>query len=243
MAEKDSRHGQRGDWRRGALGGLITALVLLVSLPLSGPSGSGYVWNLAMGSGAAGLIMLSVIAWTSEIPASASLPAPFFHAGHVYTARIATAFALIHTVVLLVEEPAVLADLRPGGPYSMVAGCAALTLMALLATTPSRHCRRLHARRWAGKGHVGLAALAAGLTLAHLLAVDYATVGWRRGVWSLLLAAAVVAASGRRVWRPDGGKPVHQSGPTTARPLARRAAILSALMVAAAVLTYAAVRA
>ena len=87
-----------------------------------------------MGSGIAALAMLVTMAGSGMARGSLSLPTSFFHADHVFAARIAAVFAVIHAGVLLVGEPALLADLRPDGAISTLAGGAALAIMALLAT-------------------------------------------------------------------------------------------------------------
>jgi hypothetical protein len=237
----DHQRDARAAWRYGLVCGLVASLLLLAPLALPGLPEGGYGWNAAMGSGIAALIVLSAMTWLGRAPGSTSLPVVFFHRFHVYAARIAASFAVVHGVALLVQEPVLLAEFRLGGPPSMLAGVCALAAMALLATIPSQRCRRIHERRLAGIGHAALAVLAAALTLAHLVARGYAAIGSRRLTWVALLAMALLVTVGlRAVHQRTGSERAELRDAPLARLPARRAALLAASTLAAAVLVYAA---
>lgn len=180
----------------GAVALALLAAIALPALPAEDPG-----WMLAMGSGAAALLLLAGLAWLGATRGPAPLGAALVHASHVHGARLATALAAAHAAAALFMEPVLLADLRPAGPPAMLAGACALALMVWLATTPRHKGRSIHAHPPAAARHALLAAAAIALCALHLLAQDHGGIGWRRGFWAGVLALALATMAWRRIRR------------------------------------------
>jgi hypothetical protein len=111
----------------------------------------------------------------------------------------------VHSVVLLVDEPLLIEDLRPSAPGYMLAGLASAILMLLVAMSSLNRVRPRWSssaaafRRW----HYGGSLLALLLMAVHVLGAGY----YSGGVWkaALLVSLMLAAAVWPRLHRPANG--------------------------------------
>jgi len=116
-------------------------------------------------------------------------------ARHRLIADWALILTLLHVFGYLTVEPATLRYLSPAAPVYMLAGLAALLVLALLATTSRRDARQGMARSWFGfrTQHVILSALLLAAALVHVLGAGLlADALWKRAVLALATALAIV---------------------------------------------------
>lgn len=107
---------------------------------------------------------------------------------------------LFHGFGYLLAEPATLRYLSPAAPVYMLAGLAALLILALLAATSRHDARQGLARSWFGfrAYHVVLSALLMVATLVHLLGAGLLA----DAVWKQIALALIVALSIAGLLRP-----------------------------------------
>jgi hypothetical protein len=226
--------------RYGFLCGLLVALILLLGLEGSPVSGGGMMWDAFVAGGYASAVGLAAMALLARAGGTYRLPASFFHALHVYAARLTAAFALAHAVLLVVYEPALLADLRLGGPIMMWSGGGSLFALMLLAWIPWRDCKSINERSAKRAVHLVLALLAGSLSLVHVLAGRYRDLDWRHASVIALIAGAAAAIICRRAARREIPAPTIDLGDADQfRLLARKAALVATLIVLTVLVTYA----
>lgn len=219
---------------------LLVALILLLGLFGSPASEGGKPWDVFVACGHAGLVGWAALVPLARARAISGLPASFFHALHVYAARLTAVLALAHAVLLIAYEPALLADLRLGGPVSMWAGGGSLLALMLLAWIPWQDCKSIYERRVQRFTHIALALLAAGLALVHVLVGRYRDPDWRHALWIGLVAVATIAVAYRHIARRGTPAPVIDKDEAhRVRPLARNAALLTMLIVLTVLASYA----
>ncbi len=160
----------------------VAAYLFLVLAPLfvvmfSGdvPPGTSWWWDFAVALGFCALsVMGSMFLLTARFRQTASaFGIDIVYYFHRWMALIVFGFVLAHPLILVGVEPLLLEYLRPGAPWPMLAGLAAWAALVLLVVISLRRKQiRLHYDGWR-RLHSGLAVLAVGLAIAHVLGVNY----------------------------------------------------------------------
>ncbi|MEX1257466.1 MAG: ferric reductase-like transmembrane domain-containing protein [Gemmatimonadota bacterium] len=161
-------------WLAVYLAVVLTPLVVLLLAPT--PAGGGFWWDVAIGFGFAGLVMMGVqfllTARFRRATAPFGIDAIYYF--HRYLAYVAVAVLLAHPVVLIAINPALLSYMNPfAAPWEMAAGTTSLfLLLVLVASSAWRKRLRIPYEAWR-VAHLLLASGAVGLALAHMGGIGY----------------------------------------------------------------------
>ncbi len=188
--------------------GLYLALVLLPLVVLmlgDRPPGTGFAWDFSV---ALGFSALSLLGSMFVLTARFRWMAPAFGIDIVYyfhrwVAVLAFGLVLAHPLLLIGVEPLLAEYLKPGAPWYMFAGAAAVIALAVLVVSSVWRKRlHLHYDAWR-RLHALLAVLVVGLAIAHVIGVDYyvGTPG-KRALWTALAVSWLVLLLHVRLVRP-----------------------------------------
>ncbi len=193
-------------------GALWTGLyLLLVTLPLAVlllgevPPGTVFGWDFAVALGFSALaIMFTMFLLTARFKwTTHAFGIDIIYYFHRWVALVAFTLLLVHPIMLVGVEPLLLEYLKPGAPWHMLAGNAALLVLTLLVLTSVwRKQLRMHYDVWRFL-HAVFAVLAIGLAMAHIAGVNYyvGTPG-KRELWLALTASVVLLLLYVRIVRP-----------------------------------------
>jgi predicted ferric reductase len=186
------------------LAAVLAPLGVLLVAP--GPPGGGFWWDLAIGMGFAALVMMGIqFLLTARFRrATAPFGIDIVYAFHRYLAYVAVAFVILHPLILVVSNPALLSYLQPvGTPWEMTAGVASLLLLCgLVAASIWRKSFGIPYEAWRTT-HLILAVGAVGLGFAHILGVGhYTATPAVKGVWYLIGGSILAVIIHVRVWKP-----------------------------------------
>jgi predicted ferric reductase len=184
---------------------LITA-PLLVLLVAPAPPGRGFVWDLSIALGFAGVVMtgLQFVITARFRRATAPYGIDIIYYFHRYAAAVAFAAIVAHPLLVVADEPAYLSFLNPVlAPWHMTAGVASvLALSALVLSSLGRKRLHIHYDGWR-RAHLLLAVAAVGLAVAHIHGARYYTAAPPMSVlWPVLVAVWLAVAVYVRVIRP-----------------------------------------
>lgn len=193
-------------------GGLWIGLYLILVLsPLAVlafgelPPGTTFTWDFSV---ALGFSALSLLGSMFVLTARFRWMAPAFGIDIVYyfhrwVAVLALGLSLAHPLLLIGVEPLLVEYLKPGAPWYMLAGAAALIVLGVLvAGSLWRKRLHLHYDAWR-RLHALLAVLVVGLAVAHVIGVDY-YVGapGKRALWTALAVSWLALLLHVRIVRP-----------------------------------------
>jgi predicted ferric reductase len=191
--------------------GVYAALVLapVVAL-LAGepPPGLGFWWDLSMGLGFAGAVMMAVqFVLTARFGRGvAPYGIDIIYYFHRYLAIVLFGFVLAHPVIVIVENPALLEYLNPiAAPRHMSAGLVSVAAMvALMVTSLVRKRLRIGYDAWR-RGHAVLALVAVVTAFIHMDGVGYyMATPLVAVIWTAIVASVallVLYVRGGRPWR------------------------------------------
>jgi predicted ferric reductase len=191
----------------GAYGALVLApLVILLFVPT--PTGGSFWWELAIGLGYAGMVMMAMqFLLTARFRrATAPFGIDLIYYFHRYLAYVLLALLVAHPVILLGTNPALARYLNPvGTPWAVNAGTASLVLLvAVVVMAAGRKPLGISYEAWR-MTHLALSVGAVGLALAHTLAIGhYSAIPVVRWLWiaiGLSVAAIVLRVRVIRPWR------------------------------------------
>ncbi len=193
-------------WLLVYLGLVLTPLVVLILMPT--PAKRGLGWDVGIGLGFAGLVMMGMqFLLTARFRlATAPFGLDAIYYLHRYLAYGLLLVLIAHPVILVTVHPRLLYDFNPiTAPWAVTAGVASLAvLLVLVVASAFRKQLGLSYELWR-YSHWGLALVAVGLALGHMLAIGYYSgPAWTRGLWILIglsLVAAVVEVRILRPWR------------------------------------------
>ncbi|OGI41798.1 MAG: hypothetical protein A2150_01520 [Candidatus Muproteobacteria bacterium RBG_16_64_11] len=188
--------------------GLYLALVLLPLVVLllgHRPPGTGFTWDFSV---ALGFAALSLLGSMFVLTARFRWMAPAFGIDIVYyfhrwVAVLAFGLVLAHPLLLIGVEPLLVEYLKPGAPWHMLAGAAALAALGVLVVS-SLWRKRLHLHYDAWRRlHALVAVLAVGLAIAHVIGVDYYVGAPGKGaLWTALAVSWLALLLHVRIVRP-----------------------------------------
>jgi predicted ferric reductase len=195
-----------GFWLGSYLALVLAPLVVLVVAPT--PPGGGFWWELAIGLGFAGLVMMGIqFLLTARFRrATAPFGIDLIYYFHRYLAYVLTAVVLAHPVILVAVNPALAPYLNPlTAPWEVTAGTGSVVLLLVLVGISAwRRRLRIPYDGWR-VAQLVLGVGAVGLALAHLAAIGhYSGIPAVRGLWiviGLSLAAVVLRVRVLRPWR------------------------------------------
>lgn len=194
-------------WLTIYLGIVLAPLAALLLVPT--PEGGGFLWDVSMGLGFAGITMMAVqFVLTARFR---SATAPFgidvIYAFHRYLAYALLVLILLHPVILIVRDPAQKAAvLTPWTvSFEVSAGTASLfLLLVMVGASAFRQQLRIPYEPWRAT-HLFLSIGAIGLAFYHMLGISYYTGAPAvRGLWLLIgfsLGAIVFWVRILRPWR------------------------------------------
>jgi predicted ferric reductase len=191
-------------WLLVYLAAVSLPLLLLVCGPR--PASRGFVFDLSMALGFAGLSIMGVqFALTARFRrATAPYGIDVIYYLHRYVSLVALAAVVAHPVLIVVEDPAyvVFLDPRYAPPY-MIAGLAAIVALFLVALTSfARKRLGLHYDLWRVI-HVVFAVAAVLLALVHVHGAGYySRAGWMGVAWPSMIATWGALAVWVRAVRP-----------------------------------------
>lgn len=184
------------------------ALVLLPLLTLllgTVPPGTTFGWDFAVALGFSALsIMGSMFLLTARFQwTTRAFGIDIIYYFHRWIALVAFALLLAHPVILIGVEPLLLEYLRPGAPWHMLMGVAALLAITMLVVTAlGRKLLRIHYDAWR-RLHAFLAVAAIVLAVFHVVGVGYyVEAPWKRELWTVFAVAWVLLLLYLRVVRP-----------------------------------------
>jgi predicted ferric reductase len=193
-----------GFWIAAYLAVVLAPLVVLLLVPT--PAGGGFWWDVAIGLGFAGLVMMVVqfllTARFRRATAPFGIDAIYYF--HRYLAYVIVAALLAHPAVLVAINPALLSYLNPFiAPWEVAAGTIALLLiLTLVATSAWRKRLRIPYEAWRIT-HLTLGVGAVGLALAHMGGIGYyAGVPAVRALWIVIGVSLIGVVLRVRVVRP-----------------------------------------
>ncbi len=198
-------HVLRGSLWIGAYLLLVLAPLFFVLLSGDVPPGTSRGWDFSIALGFCALsVMGSMFLLTARFRWTASaFGIDIVYYFHRWIALIVFGFVLAHPLILIGVEPLIVEYLKPGAPWPMSAGTVAwLALILLVVLSVGRKQFRLHYDAWR-RLHAGLAVLAVGLAIVHVLGVNY-YVGdpGKRTLWMILAASWLVLWLYVRIARP-----------------------------------------
>jgi predicted ferric reductase len=179
---------------------------LLVLVPARAPMGGGFWWDVAIGLGFAGLVMMSVqFVLTARFrKATAPFGVDVIYYFHRFLAYVGLVVVLAHPAILLIQQPALRASLDPRtAPWQITAGVASVVLLlVLVGASAFRKRLRIPYEAWRVT-HLVLAVGAVGLAFAHMLGIGYSTSpALVKGLWALIGASLVAVVVWVRLVRP-----------------------------------------
>jgi predicted ferric reductase len=182
---------------------LTPLIVLLAGDP---PRGGGFVWDVAMAFGFAGLTMMVVQFFLTARFRRATAPygIDVIYFFHRYLAVIALLLVLAHASILVADNPALAQAVDPFvAPGHLFAGVvSAAAMLAVVATSLWRKQLGLRYEGWR-IAHVVLAVVAVALAIAHVDGVGYyAASPWMRALSLLMVTAWVAVVLHVRLVRP-----------------------------------------
>ncbi len=184
---------------------LVVSPLLFVWLAGDTPPGTTRGWDFSIALGFCALsVMGSMFLLTARFRWTASaFGIDIVYYFHRWIALIVFGFVLAHPLILIGVEPLVLEYLKPDAPWHMLAGVAAwLALVLLVVLSIGRKLIRLHYDAWR-RVHAGLAVLAVGLAVAHVLGVNYyAGDPGKRELWMIMAVSWLVLWLHVRIVRP-----------------------------------------
>ncbi len=185
--------------------GVITVPLLILLLG-DAPPGRGFVWDLAIALGFAGVTMMAVqFVLTARFRrASAPYGIDIIYYFHRYAAVVALVAVVAHPLLIVADEPAYVAYLDPrSAPWHMTSGLlSVLALIVLVATSVARKQLHIHYGGWR-YSHLFLAIVAVVAALAHIEGVGYyAASPAMRKAWLALIALWTAVVVYVRVVRP-----------------------------------------
>jgi predicted ferric reductase len=194
-----------GVWLSIYLAIVLAPLGLLLLVPT--PSGGGFLWDLSMGLGFAGLTMMGVqFVLTARFKhATAPFGIDVIYAFHRYLAYALLAIILLHPIILVARDPTHLAAIVTpwAAPPEVSAGTVSLALLLLIvAASVFRKQMRIPYEIWRAT-HLFLSLGAIAFAFLHLQGVAYYTsVPVVRGLWVLIGASILAVVLYVRVLRP-----------------------------------------
>ena len=185
--------------------------LLLLLLPLGVlllgkvPPGTVFGWDFAVALGFSALaIMITMFLLTARFKwTTRAFGIDIIYYFHRWIALVAFVLLLAHPLILIGVEPLLLEYLRPGAPWHMLAGNAALlAVIFLVITSVWRKAMRLHYDAWRFL-HAVFAVLAVGLAAIHVAGVNYYVEGgWKGELWHVLAVLVVLLLLYVRIVRP-----------------------------------------
>ncbi len=175
--------------------GVVTISPLLVAQLGAVMPGQGFAidFSVALGFIALTIMVLQfgLVGRFSQVSAPFGMDALIQY--HRQIGYVALVFALVHPIILFVDEPSKLALLNlPHAPNRARFATASVVSLALLIATSVWRKRFRLSYEWWQLLHGLLAVLVVGFALAHVAGVAYySTNAWQRGLW-LLMAAGIV---------------------------------------------------
>ncbi len=201
----------KGPWQAaGGLGGYLALILapfaVLILAPT--PARHGFWWEVGIGLGFGGLIMMALqFLLTARLR---RLTAPYgidvIYYFHRYLAYVLGLIVLAHPVLLILGDPTLPARLNPASAsWAMLSGLlSAGLLLLLIGSSAARKLLRLPYNHWR-RLHLLLAVAAVALAFAHMQAIGYYSGNTlASGFWSLIglaLLAIVVHVRLIRPWR------------------------------------------
>lgn len=190
----------------------LLAYVVVVTAPLAAllfgpvPPAGGFWWDFAMALGFAALAMLGVqFLLTARFRhASAPFGVDILYYFHRYLAVAALAIAVLHYLILRIDNPAVLGSANPAlAPAHMSAGRAALLLFALLvAVSLVRRRLKIEYDLWRWTHALGATA-ALGLAFWHVIGTGYyIDTPWKQALWTAYGMGWIALIAHVRLVRP-----------------------------------------
>lgn len=184
---------------------LVVIPLLFVLLYGDVPPGTSHWWDFSIALGFCALsVMGSMFLLTARFRwTAAAFGIDIVYYFHRWMALIVFGLVLAHPLILIAVEPLILEYLKPGAPWAMSAGVVAwLALILLIVLSVGRKQLRLHYDGWR-RLHTGLAVLAVGLAIVHVLGVNY-YVGdpGKRTLWMILAASWLLLWLYVRIVRP-----------------------------------------
>ncbi len=191
-------------WLAVYLGLVLAPLVVLVVAPT--PPGGGFWWDVAIGLGFAGLVMMGIqFLLTARFRrAAAPYGIDIIYYFHRMLAYALVGFVLAHPLILIAINPALGSYLNPlTAPWEMTTGLAALLLLLVLVATSVFRKQFGIPYEWWRLAHLLAGVVAIALAFTHILPIaHYTGVPVVRRLWigiGLTLLAIVVWV---RVFRP-----------------------------------------
>jgi predicted ferric reductase len=176
-------------WLTIYLGIVLAPVAVLLLAPT--PAGGGFLWDLSMGLGFAGITMMAVqFVLTARFKrATAPFGIDVIYAFHRYLAYALLAVILLHPVILIFRDPAQWAAVRAPWTVSfdVSAGTASLfLLLVIVVASVFRKQLRIPYEPWRAT-HLFLSLGAIGLAFYHMLAIShYSGAPAVRGLWLLI---------------------------------------------------------
>jgi predicted ferric reductase len=194
----------RGFWLAVYLGAVLTPLVVLIVVPT--PAKYGYWWDIGIGLGFAGLVMMGIqfLLTARYRHATAPFGIDLVYYFHRYLAYVLLVVVLGHPVVLIAVEPSVRYDLNPlTAPWPMTAGVASLVLLlAIVVTSAGRKLLRIPYDVWR-YAHLILDVAAVALAFAHMRAIGYYSgTPAASALWTVIGLSLLLTVLRVRVLRP-----------------------------------------
>jgi predicted ferric reductase len=194
----------RGFWLAVYLGAVLTPLVVLIIVET--PAKWGWWWDLGIGLGFAGLVMMSIqFLLTARFrTATAPFGLDLIYYFHRYLAYTLLVVVLAHPIILIAVEPSLLAELNPlSAHWSIGAGTLSLGLLLLLViTSAGRRQLRIPYDIWK-YAHLLLAVGAVVLAFVHMRGIGYySSAPLAKGVWMIIGLSLVASVARNRIWRP-----------------------------------------
>jgi predicted ferric reductase len=194
-----------GIWLSIYLGIVLAPVAVLLLAPT--PPGGGFLWDVSMGVGFAGLTMMAIqFVLTARFKrATAPFGIDVIYAFHRYLAYALLVVILLHPVILIARDPAQLsAVVTPWAvaPEISAGTISLLLLLVIVGASAFRKELRIPYEPWRVT-HLFLSLGAVGFAFAHMFGISYYTgapaVRW---LW-ILIGASVVAITFRvRILRP-----------------------------------------
>lgn len=186
------------------LGLVLAPLLALLVAPV--PAGGGFLWDLSMALGFAGLAMMAMqFLLTARFKrATAPFGIDIIYYFHRYLGVVILAIVLAHPVLLVIDNPALAGWLNPfeAPPHIADGVWAVVALLVVMITSLARKALRLPYEAWRVI-HLAGAVVAVGFAFWHIDAVRYyLDTPWKRGVWLAIAATWIAVVVYVRVYRP-----------------------------------------
>jgi predicted ferric reductase len=189
--------------------GVYLALVLaplFVLLIGPTPPGLGFLWDLSMALGFAGLGMMGVQFVLTARFRHATTPfgIDIIYYFHRYVGIVLLLVVLAHPILVIVDNPATVALLSPfGASWHMIAGTVSLlALIAVVVASVWRKALGLAYEPWRAT-HMAMSVAAVVLALVHIDGVQYyVATPWKRLIWRVFALTWIAVVCHVRVIRP-----------------------------------------